>query len=351
MSAHDDLFKTDSTAWDDDPKTTFEQWMSQQPGRGISRDHIRISSAEVYRAQWGRFVAWIEQKSIKLSEVDSVVVSEFLESLGAEDSRNKRPQRDRYRKLIQRVLADLIKNSAEVGFLNPAAQALREEGAKWKEAEGNLPTSFLQPTERELLAAHLISPITAEKERDQWREARDRALVGLCVGAGLKVAEIVALTVNCIDLRGDHWITLRDKRSQFSHRTLPFDYAAQALTTWLHHRERMATEGNLLFPSDIKTIIKNGKPVTNIHPATVQRINEALIKESGVKALRGETDRASPQTLRNSYAAALFEQGESPAHVADRMGFAQIVSAERLFASWEMWRNCSRAQNKEKAEQ
>lgn len=334
MSAHDDLFKTDSTAWDTDPKATFEQWMSQQPGRGTSRAHIRISSAEVYRAQWGRFVAWIEQKSIKLSEVDSVAISAFLESLD-----NNRPQRDRYHKLIQRVLADLIKNTAEVGFLNPAAQAMREEGAKWKEADGNLPTSFLRPAERALLATHLISPITADKERDQWREARDRAIVGSCVGAGLKVAEIVALTVNCIDLRGDHWITLRDKRSQFSHRTRPFDYAAQALTTWLHQRARMATEGDLLFPSDIKTIVKNGKPVTSIHPATIVRITESVMEESGVKALRGDGHRASPQTLRNSYAAELFEQGESPAMVADRMGFAQIVSAERLFASWEMWRN------------
>ena len=341
MSAHDDLFKTDATAWDNDPKTTFEQWLSQQPGRGISRDHIRISSAEVYRAQWGRFVAWIEQKSIKLSEVDSVVVTAFLESLGeGEDStKNRRPQRDRYRKLIQRVLAALIKNTAEVGFFNPAAQALREEGAKWKEAEGNLPTSFLQPPERTLLANHLVSPITAEKERDQWREARDRAIVGLCVGAGLKVAEIVALTVNCIDLRGDHWITLRDKRSQFSHRPRPFDYAAQALRTWLQYRERMDTEGSLLFPSDVRTIIKNGKPVTSIHPSTIVRITESVIEESGVKALRGDEHRASPQTLRNSYAAELFEQGESPALVADRMGFAQIVSAERLFASWQMWRN------------
>lgn len=334
MSAHDDLFKTDANAWDTDPKTTFEQWMSQQPGRGISREHIRISSAEVYRAQWGRFVAWIEQKSIKLSEVDSATISAFLESLD-----NNRPQRDRYRKLIQRVLADLIKNTAEVGFMNPAAQAMREEGAKWKEADGNLPTSFLQPAERVLLANHLISPIAAEKERDQWREARDRAIVGLCVGAGLKVAEIVLLTVNCIDLRGNHWITLRDKRSQFSHRTRPFDYAAQALTTWLHHRERMATEGNLLFPSDIKTIIKNGKPVTSIHPSTIVRITESVIAESGVKALRGDEHRASPQTLRNSYAAELFEQGESPEMVAERMGFVQIVSAERLFASWQMWRN------------
>ena len=341
MSAHDDLFKTDSIAWDSDPKTTFDQWLSQQPGRGTSRERIRISSAEVYRAQWGRFVAWIEQKSIKLSEVDSVVVSEFLDSLvdKEKDNGNKRPQRDRYHKLIQRVLADLIKNTAEVGFMNPAAQAMREEGAKWKEADGNLPTSFLKASERALLATHLISPIAAEKERDQWREARDRAIVGVCVGAGLKVAELVALTVNCIDLRGDNWITLRDIRSQFSHKTRPLAYAVQALTTWLHHRERMGTEGNLLFPSDIKTIIKNGKPVTSIHPSTIVRITESVIEESGVKALRGDEHRASPQTLRNSFAAEMFEQGESPAHVAQLMGFAQIVSAERLFASWEMWRN------------
>lgn len=334
MSAHDDLFKTDSTAWDDDPKTTFEQWLSQQPGRGISRDHIRISSAEVYRAQWGRFVAWIEQKSIKLSEVDSAAISAFLESLD-----NNRPQRDRYRKLIQRVLADLIKNTAEVGFMNPAAQAMRDEGAKWKEADGNLPTSFLRPAERALLATHLISPITAEKERDQWREARDRAIVGLCVGAGLKVAEIVPLTVNCIYLADEHWINLGDKNSQFTHRTRPFEYAVQALKSWLHHRTRMATEGNLLFPSDIKPIVKNGKTITSIHPSTLVRITEAVIEESGVKALRGDAHRASPQTLRNSFAAELFEQGESPELVADRMGFAHIVSAERLFASWEMWRN------------
>lgn len=334
MSTHDDLFKTDAIAWDSDPKTTFEQWMSQQPGRGTSRAHIRISSAEVYRAQWGRFVDWIEQKSIKLSEVDSVIISEFLENLAT-----NRPQRDRYRKLIQRVLADLIKNTAEVGFMNPAAQAMREEGAKWKEADGNLPTSFLKPEERTLLAKHLNSAITAEKEREQWREARDRAIVGLCVGAGLKVAEIVPLTVNCIYLADEQWINLGDKNSQFTHRTRPFEYAVQALKTWLHHRARMATEGNLLFPSDIKPIVKNGKTITSIHPSTLVRITEAMIEESGVKALRGDAHRASPQTLRNSFAAELFEQGESPERVADRMGFAHIVSAERLFASWEMWRN------------
>lgn len=343
MNRTDDLFKPDPNAWAEEPRKTFDHWISQQAGRGTS-ERIRISSAEVYRAQWGRFVDWIEQKSIKLTEVDASHVSDFLDSLtpdtATDEKRvNNRPQRDRYRRLIQRVLADLIKDTAEPGFLNPAAQALRAEGVKWKEADGNLPTSFLRPQERETLVEYLITDLTAATAHGRWREARDRAMVGLCMGGGLKVSEIIALTVNCITLRDGPWVQIRYADSQFSHRAQPFGYAVLALTTWLQIRAQSGTEGDLVFPSDIKPITKNGKLITAINPSTINRITDGLIRDSGVKAIRDAEHRASPQTLRNTYAAQLFERGESPALVAEWMGFAQLVSAERLHASWEMWRS------------
>lgn len=346
MSRTDDLFKPDGSSWNETPKETFDHWISQQAGRGTSA-RIRISSAEVYRAQWGRFVDWIEQKSIKLDEVNASHVSDFLDSLTpdiATDQKrvNNRPQRDRYRKLIQRVLADLFKETQAPGFLNPAAQALRAEGVKWKEADGNLPTSFLSPQEASLLASHLVGEFSSTTAHGRWREARDKAMVGLCLGAGLKVAEIVALTVNCIELRHGPWITLRFADSQFSHRTQPFEYAVRALTTWLHVRLQAETEGDLVFPSDIKPVLKNGKWITAINPSTVNRITDAMIRDSGVKALRDEEHRASPQTLRNTFAAELFEKGQTPALVAEWMGFAQPVSAERLYVSWELWRQSKR---------
>lgn len=342
MSATEDLFKPDSPSWNERPKETFDHWISQQAGRGTSA-RIRISSAEVYRSQWGRFVDWIEQKSIKLDEVDASDISDFLDSLTPEIEKNEkrvnnRPQRDRYRKLIQRVLADLFKEKEEPGFLNPAAQALRAEGVKWKDVDGNLPTSFLRPQEAELLANHLVAPLTAQNERGRWREARDRAMVGLCVGAGLKVQDIVGLTVNCITPQAAPWITLSYADSKFEHRTKPFDYAARALATWLHIRQQAGAEGDLVFPSDITPVIKNGRKITSINPSTVNRITEAVIVESGVKAIRDPEHRASPQTLRNTFAAELFERGETPALVAEWMGFAQPVSAERLYESWKLWR-------------
>lgn len=74
----------------------------------------------------------------------------------------------------------------------------------------------------------------------------------------------------------------------------------------------------------------------------MNRITEAVIVESGVKAIRDPEHRASPQTLRNTFAAELFERGETPALVAEWMGFAQPVSAERLYESWKLWRQTTK---------
>lgn len=335
MKESDDLFKPTPEAWLNDAKESFENWMAHQPGRGTSKK-IRVSSAEVYRAQWGRFADWIGAKGIKLIEVNSDDISEFLAHL----KEDNRAQRDRYRKLIQRVLADLFQEGAIKGAQNPAAVALYEEGAKWKDVDGNLPTSFLAPAERESLIQYLITAVTTKSEQQTWRNTRDRAIVGLFMGAGLKVSEVASLTVNCINLKDGPWINIRYPDSQFSHRTRPVEWAIQLLKDWLAIRAAAGTEGDLAFPTDVAPRIRNHKLNVNIHPATLKRITDGIIAESGVKAMR-EGHRASPQTLRNTFGAVLFEQNASPALVAECMGFTQLISAERLQASWNDWRNGS----------
>jgi len=42
--------------------------------------------------------------------------------------------------------------------------------------------------------------------------------------------------------------------------------------------------------------------------------------------------------MRNSFAAALFEMGQSTELVAEWMGFGQVLSAQRLHGAWEMWK-------------
>jgi len=73
-----------------------------------------------------------------------------------------------------------------------------------------------------------------------------------------------------------------------------------------------------------------------MHKATVLRATSEQIRLAGISEARSE--RASPQTLRNSYAAALFDSGIAMEQVAEAMGFRQIISAQRLRGAWDSWK-------------
>jgi integrase len=72
-----------------------------------------------------------------------------------------------------------------------------------------------------------------------------------------------------------------------------------------------------------------------MHKATMLRAVDALVEAAGIS--RSREARASPHTLRNSFAADLFESGVEPEVVGQWLGFAQAVSANRLHRAWKMW--------------
>ena len=72
-----------------------------------------------------------------------------------------------------------------------------------------------------------------------------------------------------------------------------------------------------------------------MHKATMLRAVDALVEAAGIS--RSREARASPHTLRNSFAADLFESGVEPEVVGQWLGFAQAVSANRLHRAWKTW--------------
>ncbi|MEX3960125.1 tyrosine-type recombinase/integrase [Trinickia sp. EG282A] len=324
MSTNTDLFAAGPAEWEAHPDAAFDTWLTAQAGRGQSV-RMRASSAEMYRAQWRKFLAYVQSHHLVLTRVQDHHVSDFLASLDSEN----RSQRERYRKLIERVFADMHGGKPPRGFCNPAVAAMNERGAAWKAVSGNRPMTFLHQAERAKLIACLRSPVTGDEPTECWRQLRDRAMVASFLGAGLKVAEALRLTVNCIALENVHWINIKRPDSQFSHRTSPAPYAIDLLRRWLTERERSGCLGELVFPADLE-----GRPM---HSVTALRATAALVLESGISDDRFE--RASPQTLRNTFAAEMFEAGESTKSVADSFGFAVILTAERMKASWQRWRS------------
>ena len=322
-----DLFDRQAADWQHDPKRAFDAWLAQQG--------FRRSSADVYRAQWGHFVDWLEAQRATLLEVDAQQVGAFLAGLDA-----KKPQRARYLRLIERVYDHLQRLRAAAP--NPARRAALEPPAGWPQARGNAPTGFLTRAERDALIAHLQTPLAAAAtaatadnagRRERWREVRDRALAAVFLGAGLKLGEALVLAVDRLYL-DNGWILIEAADPFFSRRTRVAAFARPLLAAWLDERADSGVPGRLAFPASL-----HGLPM---HKATALRAIDALVDAAGIAAQRAE--RASPQTLRNSFAATLFEDGATPDLVAEWLGFAQPVSARRLRDAWQAWRGANPAQ-------
>jgi site-specific recombinase XerD len=304
-----DLFDQTPEDWVRDPRKAFDAWLVSQA--------FRRSSAEVYRAQWGHFIDWLELTRQPLLEVDEHAIITFLTGLEA-----KKQQRARYLRLIERVFDHLLaKRSAP----NPARRAVLTRDATWPETDDNEPTGFLTRSERTRLIAQLETSLPSLTPGAYWREARDRALCAVFLGAGLKLGEAQALKLGA--LLDDAWILVEAEDPRFSRRTRLAPFARPVMAMWLRLREAAGIPGQLVFPSSSRG--------SRMHKATVLRGIDAQVEMAGIAESRQA--RASPQTMRNTFAASLFEAGESPELVAQWLGYSQLLSAQRLLASWKAW--------------
>ncbi|RDK02079.1 tyrosine-type recombinase/integrase [Paraburkholderia lacunae] len=306
-----DLFDQEREDWRRDPQIAFDAWLAKQ--------HFRRSSAEVYQAQWGSFLDWLALRHKSLVTVDTQTIAEFVAGLAI-----KKTQRVRYLRLIERVLDHV--REVESASTNPARFIAQDGEAAWRNARDNEPTGFLSHPERAALIAHLFSPLTALSAAQRWRERRDRALIAVFLGGGLKTGEAAALTISCVSA-GSPWVTIESANPTLTRRTRLAPFAVAILDAWLAERRLSDLAGNLVFPAS-----PSGRPM---HKATMLRAVDALIDAAGIAASR--TSRASPQTLRNTFAADLFESGVEAELVGQWLGFVQAVSANRLYRAWQTW--------------
>ncbi|MDR5754469.1 MULTISPECIES: site-specific integrase [unclassified Caballeronia] len=306
-----DFFDRQRADWHSDPQIAFDAWLAKQD--------FRASSADVYRAQWGLFLDWLKVRRTTLRTVERQVIEEFVTQLDI-----RRPQRVRYLRLIERVLDHV--REIEMASTNPARFIAQDGDAPWRDARENEPTGFLAHGERARLIAHLFAPLGDLSNGQRWRERRDRALVAAFLGGGVKTGEAAALTVSCYTW-GQPWLTMDAENPAFVRQTRLAPFAIALFDNWISERKTVGIAGNLLFPA-----APSGRPM---HKATMLRAIDAVIDASGIAASR--TARASPQTLRNTFAAELFEGGTDAEHVGQWLGFQQPISSHRLHRAWQNW--------------
>jgi integrase/recombinase XerC len=174
--------------------------------------------------------------------------------------------------------------------------------------------SVLRPAE----ASELVESAVADADADAHDRAvalRDRAVLELLYGSGLRVGEVAGLTLDRLDLdRGR--VTVMGKGSK--EREVPLsDFAIEALEHYLRDgRPSLAPEG----PSTV-AFFNLRKNV--LAPRDIRR----LVGRYGAMLPSGR--RVTPHTLRHSFATHLLEGGADIRAVQELLGHASVATTQR----------------------
>jgi len=164
------------------------------------------------------------------------------------------------------------------------------------------------------------SPAGAAEAEPDEKEWRDRALVELLYGAGLRVSELSGLDVGDLDLRrGD--VRVLGKGSV--ERVVPLPRAArEALEDYLSRRGAGRAAESPLF-----TALRARKgPPRRLGPRDVRRVLRARARAAGI----GE--RVHPHRLRHSYATHLLDMGADLREIQELLGHKSLATTEKYTA-------------------
>lgn len=143
---------------------------------------------------------------------------------------------------------------------------------------------------------------------------RNKAILALLSGAGLRLAELVALKVEDVVLRerSGHVVVRSGKGGKW--RTVPLNSEVRkALGEWFDVR-----------PGSDRTELFSGRRDAPLRARGVERVIARLAAYAGL-----DPDEVSPHRLRHSFGKALMEAGESLEKVQILMGHESIVTTTR----------------------
>jgi integrase/recombinase XerC len=145
---------------------------------------------------------------------------------------------------------------------------------------------------------------------DSTTSLRDRAIMEVLYGGGLRVSELVGLDRDDIDFLGG---IARVRGKGRKERLAPLGGSAvRALKTWLK---------NARSDVDPRAVFLNQRG-TRLSSRTVRRLLESVVQEAGLDP------RTSPHTLRHSFATHLLDRGADLREVQELLGHQNIATTQ-----------------------
>ncbi len=151
-------------------------------------------------------------------------------------------------------------------------------------------------------------------ETNNHTDFRNKTMIELMYGTGIRVSELVSLKLNDIDL---HMALIKVMGKGSKERQVPIgDYALGSLVDYIHnHREHLLKKNN----SDFVFVGKSGGHITR---EQFFRIISNIGKKLNIRK------SVSPHTLRHSFATHLLDSGADLRIIQELLGHSSVTTTE-----------------------
>lgn len=165
----------------------------------------------------------------------------------------------------------------------------------------------------EVLSVEEVEKILDSVSGSDWRALRDRAILEILYGCGLRVSEACGLLISHVFL-SEGFVRVVGKGNK--ERLVPLgEMAADAFRAYLDARPQAAETAF----DDIAFLNKNGRPLSRVAIFN-------LVKDQALIA--GVNKEISPHTFRHSFATHLIERGADLRVVQEMLGHESILTTE-----------------------
>jgi integrase/recombinase XerD len=284
----------------------WDQLIDRHLSRQAVERGLSPHSMEAYAHDLSIFQSWCRTRGLAPSELDASALTAYLEAL-ADRGLAVSSQR-RHLASLRGLARELVDEKIIERDPAPAIK-LRPHPRK-------LPRTLTR-----LDVENLIEAIDVKDPRG----LRDRAMLELAYGCGLRVSELVGLQMHQVNLEARVVIVLGKGGKE---RMVPMGGASiRALKAWLDRRDEILNP-----PSDGKRAKR--KIPRRVSAVFVTRLGRAMTRQGFFKALKGWASSdsrlswMSPHTLRHCFATHLLEGGADLRAVQEMLGHSDISTTQ-----------------------
>lgn len=203
--------------------------------------------------------------------------------------------------------------SRNIASIKAFGHYLVEEGIWSRDVSADLKAPKVEKKVPGIMSMDQVVRMLEQPSGNNPKEIRDRAMLELLYATGIRVSELIGLSVHDVDMQSN-CILCKDRGKE---RIIPFGSKARnALLTYFQSSRNILVRGR---EEEVLFVNCSGKPMSR---QGFWKLIKYYAKEAGID------EDITPHTLRHSFAAHLVENGADLKSVQEMLGHSDISTTQ-----------------------